>query len=94
MLATFRLWAEVSREAAMEGLAVLHICFCNLSNNYKWQLVNVKSTETETRIWSEFLKERKADAEQILALEEKKSKRSSIVRGTAKGVSSKVDHLH
>ena len=34
-LATFEQWAKGSREAATEVPAVLHICFCSLSNNCK-----------------------------------------------------------
>ena len=37
-LDTTRRRAKGSREAASEGLTVLHIRFCSLSNNYKKQL--------------------------------------------------------
>ena len=37
-LATFRWWPKGSREAPSEGPTVLHIRFCSLSNNFKYQL--------------------------------------------------------
>ena len=40
-LATFRQWAKGSGEAAREGLTVLHICLCSLSNHYSITLTHL-----------------------------------------------------
>ena len=48
-LATFWLWSKGSREAAREGLAVLHIGFCSLSNNSKYQL------GAPTQTWQQYV---------------------------------------